>query len=131
MPNSSNFSFASAWPGIAAVMGVLLVALGLGLPALADPTAGISQDQTTEYLEAHAALEKAAAEQGRRKRSGEIPENPDQANTLQAARQRFEKAKEEVESAKSNSKSLATYCRIGGILLVVVGAGGLIAQKSG
>ncbi len=130
MANSSESSIAAAWPGLVASVGALLIVAGLLIPAMSDPAQAITQEQADEFYAAAAAIEHASAVQSQRNRTKEVPSSAEQARALQAARDRFATAKEQVESAKGERQSLAFWLKIGGFVFVVIGAGGLFAQKS-
>lgn len=123
--------FSTAWPGIAALLGAMLVAVGLLLPTMSDPAQALTPAQAEEYYEAATAVEQAAATRSKRNRNQQAPASAEEARELEAARARFAEARAEVEAAKESRHSLAYYLKIAGIVLVVVGAGGLVAQKSG
>ncbi|QEG36703.1 hypothetical protein [Bythopirellula goksoeyrii] len=123
-------SFASIWPGAAALLGILMIVTGLVLPAAADPAGSLTEQQAHEYYEAHASLEKAAAERGRDARNKRVPESPEEARGLEAARKRFEDAKAEVQTAKSSNAKLAFGLKVAGAALTILGAGGLLMNKS-
>ncbi|TWU23517.1 hypothetical protein [Bythopirellula polymerisocia] len=127
----ANSSFGSAWPGVTATFGVLLIIAGLLMPAMSDPAQAITQEQADEFYESATAIEHATANRAKQIREKKAPDNAEQARELQAARERFTAAKEEVESAKDERKSLAFWLKMGGVVFVVIGAGGLFAQKSG
>lgn len=128
---SDSSSLSAAWPGVAATLGALLIVVGLLMPAISDPAQALTQEQANEFYEASAAVEHAAANKSKLNRSREAPSSADQAREMQAARERFSAAKEEVQSAREERKSLAFWLKIGGFVFVVIGAGGLFAQKSG
>jgi hypothetical protein len=125
----------SAWktalPGASAVVGIVLVAVGVLMPGVSNSAGAVTDNQAEEYFAASRAVEEAAASTSRRNRQREPATDAEQARELQAARDRFAAAREEVESAKQSKQSLAWWMKVGGFLFVAIGAGGLLMQKAG
>lgn len=131
MAKADESSFSTVWPGVTATIGALLIIAGLLIPAMSDPALAVTQEQAKEFYEAAAAVEHASANQAIRNRTKEVPSSAEQARELQAARDRFAAAREQVEVAKEEGRSLAFWLKVSGFVFVVIGAGGLFAQKSG
>lgn len=121
----------TAAPGAAAVLGIALVACGVLIPTMSNPASAITEEQAEEYYSASRAVEEAAAATSKRNRQREPATSAEQARELQAARDRFTAAREEVEAGKQGKQTLAWWMKIGGFLFVAIGVGGLLMQKAG
>ena len=125
----------SNWPGIVAVLGVVLIVMGLGWSHVADPANDLSEEQAKAYYEASLAVQKAAAQQAANMNrpansyTGTVPDkNP--AAELESARQRFDQAKEEVEAVRGRPATIAFMMQVIGGILAVIGIGGLFARRT-
>lgn len=124
-------SLKTALPGVAAAIGVVLVAAGVLLPNMSNSASAVTDQQAQEYYSASRAVEEAAAKRAKLNRQREPPASAEEARELQAARERFVAAREQVESAKKSKQTLAWCMKVGGFLFVAIGIGGLLMQKSG
>lgn len=121
----------SVLPGVSAVVGIVLVAVGMLLPGMTNSAGAVTDKQAEEYFAASRAVEEAAAANSKRNRQREAATSAEQARELQAARDRFASAREGVESAKQSKQVLAWWMKVGGFLFVAIGVGGLLMQKAG
>jgi hypothetical protein len=130
MAPSADSGIAAAWPGVAAALGAILLLVGLILPVTGNSSGTVTEQQAQEYYEAHSALEQAAANKGQARNGKQVSGSPSSAEQLEIARKRFEEAKADVESTKTGRARLAWWLKISGVVLAIVGAGGLLTQRS-
>ncbi len=123
---SEESALASAWPVVATAIGIVLIVIGLAWPSVANSSGSVTEEQAEEYYAASTALEKAAASQSRQQRRGRQPSK----QGLDAARERFDKVKQEVVATKTDRAKLAFWLKLTGGVLAMVGAGGLLMRQS-
>ncbi|QDU89220.1 hypothetical protein Pla175_26070 [Pirellulimonas nuda] len=102
---------------VSAVLGVLLIGAGIAWPILGGGPSDADKRIALEFLAASREMESSSPSAGG-------------AGTTQAARERYQTAREGVELAKSAGKRTSFWLKSSGALLALIGVGGLLADRN-
>ncbi len=119
----------AAWPGVAAVVGIILLGMGISLTAVAKPGSALTPEMVREYNSSGTALEEEMSKKRRQEKRNEIPANAEEAHAVDTALDRFADAKGEMEKAKDSRVASVFWLKVVGALIAMVGAGGLLMRQ--
>lgn len=113
---------------LAALVGALLIGIGIAWPYVADPTDNWSQQQAKELREASLAWHAAVHQHAHAEREEHDTEHD---ADFKAVRQRYQNIRQEFDEARSSEENFAYWLTLsGGVLLGAALLGGLLLRPA-